>query len=46
MVQVFSDATVSFPIVAQALKELDPKRPSIPVFDWTTVGLKLSYEKR
>lgn len=46
MVQVFSDATVSFPIVAQALKEIDPERPSIPAFDWTEAGLKLSYEKR
>jgi deoxyhypusine synthase len=43
-VQVFADATITVPIVAQALRELGPRK-SRPVCEWTEAGLKLSYAK-
>jgi deoxyhypusine synthase len=45
-VQVFSDATITVPLVVQALRESGHKRRSVPAFDWTRDGLKLVYEKR
>ena len=45
-VQVFSDATITVPLVVQALRESGVERKSIPVFDWGKDGLKLEYEKR
>ena len=45
-VQVFSDATITVPLVVQALRESDVERKSVPVFDWGKDGLKLKYEKR
>jgi deoxyhypusine synthase len=45
-VQVFSDATITVPLVVQALKASAIKRRSRPVFDWSEEGLKLRYEKR
>lgn len=44
-VQVFADATITVPIVAQALFELSPKRRSYPSYLWTGSELKLSYKK-
>lgn len=44
-VQVFADATITVPIVAQALQEMEPRRRSRPVCEWTEAGLKLSYAK-
>ncbi len=46
MVQVFSDATITVPIVVQALKASGLRRKSYPVCDWREDGLKLIYEKR
>jgi len=45
-VQVFSDATITVPLVVQALRESGVERKSVPVFDWGKDGLKLEYEKR
>ncbi|MDD4161966.1 MAG: deoxyhypusine synthase [Methanothrix sp.] len=45
-VQVFSDATITVPLVVQALRESGHQRRSVPVFDWKEEGLKLRYEKR
>jgi len=45
-VQVFSDATITVPLVVQALRESGYPRVSVPVFDWKEEGLKLAYEKR
>ena len=45
-VQVFSDATITVPLVVQALRESGVERKSVPVFDWGKDGLKLGYEKR
>ena len=45
-VQVFSDATITVPLVVQALRESGIERKSVPVFDWGKDGLKLEYEKR
>jgi len=44
-VQVFSDATITVPLVVQALRESGHLRESIPVFDWREDGLDLIYEK-
>jgi deoxyhypusine synthase len=43
-VQVFSDATITVPIVVQALQGSGHKRKSYPVYDWKD-GLKLKYKK-
>ncbi|MDD1760744.1 MAG: deoxyhypusine synthase [Methanothrix sp.] len=45
-VQVFSDATITVPLVVQALRESGIERKSVPIFDWGKDGLKLEYEKR
>lgn len=45
-VQVFSDATITVPLVVQALRASGKRRKSVPVFDWTEGGLELRYEKR
>lgn len=45
-VQVFSDATITVPLVVQALRESGCKRKSVPVFDWKEEGLKLDYERQ
>jgi deoxyhypusine synthase len=42
-VQVFSDATITVPLVVQALKASGHKRKSHPVFDWDEAGLTLRY---
>ena len=42
--QVFSDATITVPIVVQALQASGHRRMSHPVYDWSENGLKLSYE--
>jgi deoxyhypusine synthase len=44
-VQVFSDATITVPVVIQALKTAGHKRHSYPVYDWSGSDLKLSYKK-
>lgn len=45
-VQVFSDATITVPIVVQALQASGMRRKSVPVFDWSGDVLELRYEKR
>jgi deoxyhypusine synthase len=42
-VQVFSDATVTVPVVVQALKASGHKRKYPPAFEWVKPELKLSY---
>jgi deoxyhypusine synthase len=42
-VQVFSDATITVPLVVQALKASGKKRKSHPVYDWSDAELKLRY---
>lgn len=44
-VQVFSDATITVPVVVQALKAAGQKRHSHPVFDWSGEDLDLCYKK-
>jgi len=44
-VQVFSDATVTVPIVVQALLDSGHKRKVCPVYDWSGEELKLSFKK-
>jgi deoxyhypusine synthase len=44
-VQVFSDATVTVPIVVQALKDSGHRRKRYPVYDWSSEKLSLRYEK-
>lgn len=44
-VQVFSDATITVPLVVQALRDSGKKRKSVPRFDWTEGGLDLRYEQ-
>ena len=43
-VQVFSDATITVPLVVQALKGSGHKRKSYPVYDWKN-GLELKYKQ-
>ena len=43
-VQVFSDATITVPLVVQALRESGHLRRSVPVLDWSENGLKLMYK--
>lgn len=45
-VQVFSDATISVPLVVHALKEIKPVRKSVPVFEWNGSDLTIRYERR
>jgi deoxyhypusine synthase len=45
MVQVFSDATISVPFVAHALRERVPSRKIWPEFDWSGPELKVTYKK-
>jgi deoxyhypusine synthase len=45
-VQVFSDATITVPLVVQALKASAIKRGNRPVFDWGKEELELRYEKK
>jgi deoxyhypusine synthase len=45
-VQVFSDATITVPLVVQALRDSGIRRKSRPVFDWSEKELKLVYETR
>jgi deoxyhypusine synthase len=45
-VQVFSDATITVPVIVQALKASAHVRKSCPVYDWTESGLKLEYKRR
>jgi deoxyhypusine synthase len=45
-VQVFSDATITVPLVVQALKASGCIRKSYPICDWTESGLKLAYKKK
>ncbi len=44
-VQVFSDATITVPLVVQALKASGKKRQSYPVYDWSEGDLKIRYVK-
>jgi deoxyhypusine synthase len=44
-VQVFSDATITVPLIVQALRESGCQQRSVPVFEWSEKGLKLRYEK-
>ena len=44
--QVFSDATITVPLVVQALRASGKKRESVPVFDWKEGRLEVRYEKR
>ena len=43
--QVFSDATITVPLVVQALRASGKSRKSVPVFDWSGEELGLRYEK-
>jgi deoxyhypusine synthase len=45
-VQVFSDATITVPLVVQALRASGKRRKSVPVFDWREGGLELKYENK
>jgi deoxyhypusine synthase len=44
-VQVFSDATITVPLVVQALRQSGHTRRSVPVLNWKNEGLELKYEK-
>ena len=44
-VQVFSDATITVPLVVQALRESGCQRKRVPSFEWKEEGLKLEYKK-
>ncbi|MDD1751135.1 MAG: deoxyhypusine synthase family protein, partial [Methanothrix sp.] len=46
MVQVFSDATITVPVVVQALKASGIRRKSYPVCDWSEEKLRLKYKTR
>jgi len=45
-VQVFSDATITVPLVIQALKASNAKRNSYPVFEWEEEGLELKMKTK
>jgi deoxyhypusine synthase len=45
-VQVFSDATITVPVVVQALKASGHVRKVYPTYDWSQSGLKLDYIRR
>jgi len=45
-VQVFSDATITVPLVVQALRASGKRRKSVPVLDWKEGGLELKYEQK
>ncbi len=40
-IQVFSDATISLSLIAQALRDSKLKRKKYPIFEWNEAGLKL-----
>lgn len=44
-VQVFSDATITVPLVVQALRDSGLRRRCYPVFSWREEGLELSYRR-
>ena len=44
-IQVFSDATISVPMITQALRDSRVKRKKFPIFEWNEAGLKLKFEK-
>ena len=44
-VQVFSDATITVPLVVQALQASGHRRKSYPVYKWKEEDLELSYKK-
>ncbi|MCJ7444798.1 MAG: deoxyhypusine synthase [Methanotrichaceae archaeon] len=44
-VQVFSDATISVPLVIQALRASGAKRNCYPIFEWAEDGLDLKINK-
>ncbi|MDD1752560.1 MAG: deoxyhypusine synthase [Methanotrichaceae archaeon] len=44
-IQVFSDATISVPLIVQALRDSRVKRKKYPIFEWNEAGLKLKFEK-
>jgi deoxyhypusine synthase len=46
MVQVFSDATITVPVVVQALRASGIGRKSYPIYDWREEKLKMEYKKR
>lgn len=43
-VQVFADATISVPLIVQALSEETSKRKAVPVYQWRGSELTLSYQ--
>ncbi len=45
-VQVFSDATVTVPVVVQALLDSGHKRKVYPVYDWSGEEVELKYKAR
>ncbi|HPE49969.1 MAG TPA: deoxyhypusine synthase family protein, partial [Methanothrix soehngenii] len=42
-VQVFSDATITVPLVVQALQASGHRRESYPVYNWREGDLELNY---
>jgi deoxyhypusine synthase len=42
-VQVFSDATITVPLVVQALQASGHRRKSYPVYSWREGDLELNY---
>jgi deoxyhypusine synthase len=44
-VQVFSDATITVPLVVQALKDAGSRRKIYPDYEWSEDGLKMSYNR-
>ena len=44
-IQVFSDATISVPLIIQAFRDSRVKRKKYPIFEWNEAGLKLKFEK-
>ena len=45
-VQVFSDATITVPLVVQALKDAGRRRKVYPAYEWSDAGLKMSCHRR
>jgi len=45
-VQVFSDATITVPLVVQALKDAGRRRKVYPAYEWREAGLKMSCHRR
>jgi len=44
-VQVFSDATITVPLVVQALKDAGLQRKFYPAYEWRKDGLRMSYKR-